>query len=128
MSTRQLKKPVTPNRQTVTLSIDDIVPDPGQPRKTFSGSSQRSLVRSLRSSGQVSPIVVRPGPAGKYAIVVGERRWRAAKDAGLAHLDCIIRNDIEEQGAREMQFAENYQREDIPPMEQARAWKGASLF
>ena len=55
--------------------------------------------------------------------MVGERRWWAAKEAGLAHLNCIVRNDIKEREAREMQFAENCQRDDVPPLEQARAWK-----
>ena len=56
-------------------------------------------------------------------IVVGERRWRAARDAGISHVECIVRHDLDEQKAREMQFAENYQREDVPPLEQARSWK-----
>jgi ParB/RepB/Spo0J family partition protein len=106
-----------------SLPIDYIVPDPSQPRKTFSESNQRSLARSLRTTGQVSPIVVKPGPEGKYVIVVGERRWRAARDAGLAQLECVVRNDIDEQVTREMQFAENYQRDDVPPLEQARSLK-----
>lgn len=123
MTKRTLREQATPSLRTVTLATEDIVPDPGQPRKTFSADSQRNLARSLRRTGQVSPIIVRPGPEGKYVIVVGERRWRAAKDAGLAHLDCIVRNNIDEQGTREMQFAENYQRDNVPPLEQARSWK-----
>ena len=114
---------MTPNAHTVTLRIEDIVPDPNQPRKSFAPDGLSSLARSLLETGQISPIVVRPGPEGKYMIVVGERRWRAARDAGLSHVECIIRYDASEQTAREMQLAENYQREDIPPLEQARSWK-----
>jgi ParB/RepB/Spo0J family partition protein len=67
--------------------------------------------------------VVRPGPEREYIIVVGERRWRAAKEAGVSHLECIVRYDLDDQKAREMQLAENYQREDIPVLEQAKSLK-----
>lgn len=123
MSTRSLRIHETSNPQIVSLPIDDIVPDSGQPRKTFSPETHRNLTRSIKATGQISPIVVRPGSEGKYLIVVGERRWRAAKEAGLAHLDCIVRDDIGEQVTREMQFAENCQRDDISPLEQARSFK-----
>jgi ParB family chromosome partitioning protein len=109
--------------QTVSLRVEKIVPDPNQPRKTFQADELRNLAKSLSETAQISPIVVRPGAEGKYVIVVGERRWRAAKQAGMSHIDCIIRYDVSEQEARELQFAENYQREDIPPLEQARGWK-----
>jgi len=56
-------------------------------------------------------------------IVVGERRWRAAKESGFSHIDCIIRHDLDDQKARELQFAENYLREDVPPLEQSRAFR-----
>jgi len=56
-------------------------------------------------------------------IVVGERRWRAAMQAGMTHIDCIVRYDLDEQRARELQCTENYQREDIPPLQQARSFK-----
>jgi len=108
---------------TVALRIADIVPDPDQPRKTLAPDGLSSLAHSLLETGQISPIVVRPGPEGKYTIVVGERRWRAAKEAGLSHVECIIRHDVDGQKAREMQLAENSQREDIPPLEQARSWE-----
>jgi len=108
---------------TVILPIDDILPDPGQPRKNFDPDALSSLAQSLRETGLISPVVVRPGNDGKYMIVVGERRWRASKEAELSHLECIIREDIDEQKAREMQFTENYQRDDVPPLEQARSLK-----
>ena len=120
---KSTQKPAVQNSRTVALPIEDVIPDPSQARKTFQSDSLHTLAQSLLQTGQISPLVIRPGPEGKYIIVVGERRWRAARDAGLSHVDCIIRHDIDEQIAREMQFAENYQREDVPPLEQARSWK-----
>jgi len=107
------------NRSVVSLPIAGIAPDPNQPRKTFNADTIRSLAQSLQRVGQLSPIVVRPGEGEEHVIVVGERRWRAAKEAGFTNIDCIIRCDIDERKAREMQFAENHQRQDIPPLEQA---------
>jgi len=117
---RRLKAKKT---QTVSLPVEKIVPDPDQPRKTFRADELGNLAKSLCETGQISPIVVRPGAEGEYVVVVGERRWRAASEAGLSHVDCILRYDVDEQKARELQFTENYQREDIPPLEQARSLK-----
>lgn len=123
MARRSTGKPAGLNQGTVVLPVEAIVPDPKQPRKTFPADELRNLAESLCEAGQISPIVVRPGPEGKYMIVVGERRWRAACEAGLSHIECVVRCDLDEQRAREMQFAENCQREDIPPLEQARSFK-----
>jgi ParB family chromosome partitioning protein len=109
--------------QVVPLPLGDIVPDPDQPRKSFATEELGSLARSLAQTGQLSAIVVRPGTGGRYITVVGERRWRAAKQAGMTHIGCIVRYDLDEQKAREMQFAENYEREDIPPLQQARGFR-----
>jgi ParB family chromosome partitioning protein len=109
--------------QVVRLPMEDIVPDPDQPRKSFAAEEVASLVRSLAQTGQLSAIVVRPSTGGRYIIVVGERRWRAAKQAKMTHIDCIVRYDVDGQKAREMQFAENYEREDIPPLQQAKGFK-----
>jgi ParB family chromosome partitioning protein len=116
-------KTVGQKSQVVPLPIGDIVPDRDQPRKSFATEELDSLARSIAQTGQLSPVLVRPGIGGRYRIVVGERRWRAAKQAKMSHVDCIVRYDVDEQKAREMQFAENYEREDIPPLEQARSLK-----
>ncbi len=110
------------NTKTVSLPVADIVPDADQPRKSFPPDGISSLAQSLSETGQISPLVVRPGSKGEYIIVVGERRYRAAKEAGLFHVECIIQHDIDEQKALQMQLSENYQREDIPPLEQARSF------
>ena len=108
MTPKSNRKPAVQNSHTVALPIDGVIPDPNQARKTFQPDSLHTLAQSLLETGPISPIVVRPAPEGKHMIVVGERRWRAAKDAGLSHVDCIIRHDIDERKTREMQFAENY--------------------
>lgn len=107
--------------RSAQLPIGDIVPDPGQPRKTFATEKLNELTQSLLGAGQISPIVVRPTSAGNYMVVVGERRLRASIEAGLQSVNCIVRDDIDDRKALEMQLAENYQRTDISPIEQARA-------
>jgi ParB/RepB/Spo0J family partition protein len=107
----------------VKLHVADIVPDKNQPRKNIDTEMIKELARSIAETGQIGPIVVRSLKNGKYLIVVGERRWRAAIEAGLQYVDCIVRVDIDDRKALEMQLAENYQREEIPPLGQARAFK-----
>ncbi len=123
MSKKQNKKSTKDSVKLSRLPVNDIVPDPNQPRKKFMAETLTDLSHSLAETGQVSPIVIRPGPPGKYLIVAGERRWRAAKEAGISHIECIVHQDIDNQKAVEIQLAENYQREDLTPLEQARAFK-----
>jgi ParB/RepB/Spo0J family partition protein len=123
MSTKQNKKSKLDTVSLMRLDVNDIIPDPNQPRKRFKTDTLEELGHSLVETGQVSPIVIRPGPGNKYVIVAGERRWRAAKDAGISHVECIIRRDIDNQKALEIQLAENCHREDLTPLEQARALK-----
>jgi ParB family chromosome partitioning protein len=104
------------------LPVDDIMPDPNQPRKTFSVEKLNELAQSFQGSGQISPVVVRPTSEDKFMIVTGERRWRASKEAGISYINCIVRI-LDDQKARELQFAENYIREDIPPLDQATAFQ-----
>jgi len=73
------KRPKTEEPQTVSLLVEDIVPDPNQPRKTSPANELRNLAKSLCEIGQISPVIVRPNAEGKYMIVVGERRWRAGE-------------------------------------------------
>ena len=81
MTTRSTRKPAAQNSHTLALSIDEVIPDPGQARKTFQPDGLHTLAQSLSETGQINPVVVRPAAEGKYMIVVGERRWRAARDA-----------------------------------------------
>jgi ParB family chromosome partitioning protein len=109
------------NEQVIKLSVDDLIPDMNQPRKAFEAEGLKELAQSLTETGQISPIIVKPRSDKKYIIIVGERRWRAAKDAGLRHIDCIVRKDVGDQKIVEIQLAENYQRSDIGPLDQGRA-------
>lgn len=104
------------------IRIDKIIPDPGQPRKTFKEETLEELRESVNSLGLISPLTVRPTGDGRYMVIVGERRLRAAKKAGLSEVECIVRNDVDDKKVRETQFAENYHYESIPVLEQARAW------
>lgn len=103
------------------IKIDKIIPDPNQPRKTFKEAMLGELRESLDSLGMINPITVRNIGDGKYMIIVGERRYRAAKKAGLNEVDCIIRDDVDDKQAREMQFAENRHFEEVQPLEIGRA-------
>jgi ParB family chromosome partitioning protein len=103
------------------LPIDAILPNPNQPRKTFNSSHLEELAASMRQSGVLQPILVRPhGDA--YQLVVGERRWRAAKLAGLRTVPAVIR-DATDAECLELALIENLLREDLNPIEEAQAYQ-----
>lgn len=104
------------------IKLDNIIPDPNQPRKTFNLDTIAGLKDSLSGLGLIQPITVRPTEDGKYMVVVGERRYRAVKQVGVSEIECIIRNDVDDKLAREMQLTENSQQEDIPPLELGKAF------
>jgi len=103
------------------IPIDQITPDPNQPRKTFKDEALQELRDSFTKLGLIQPITVRPYN-GKYLIIVGERRYRATLLKGLTEIECIIREDVDDKTTREMQFAENYHMEPLTALEQAEAW------
>jgi ParB family transcriptional regulator, chromosome partitioning protein len=98
-------------------------PNRFQPRRTFDEAQLTELAASIRSAGVVQPILVRPGAAGKYEIVAGERRWRACKIAGLTHVPAVLAVLSDEQAA-EWALIENIQRADLSAMERAWAVRG----
>ncbi|MCC6484979.1 MAG: ParB/RepB/Spo0J family partition protein [Armatimonadetes bacterium] len=102
------------------LPLDQVVPAPGQPRKTFYEDSLEELAQSIKERGVLEPIVVRPMPDGTYQIIMGERRYRASRLAGLTEIPCIIR-ELSDEDARTDALLENFQREDLNPVERARA-------
>jgi ParB family chromosome partitioning protein len=116
---------VTRSRDAAEIPIDRIAPDPDQPREEFDPASLERLAQSLRSRGQLQPIRVRWDEGqGRYLIVCGERRWRAAGLAGLATLACVIDDRPLDDGERlALQLVENALREDLRPIEQARAFR-----
>ncbi len=102
------------------LSLDKVVPAEGQPRKTFYEDTLEELSRSIKERGVLEPIVVRPMDDGRYQIIMGERRFRASRMAGLTEIPAIIR-DISDEDARSDALLENFQREDLNSIERARA-------
>ncbi len=104
----------------VELEISQVRPNPRQPRTTFDEDAINALAESIKSEGVVQPIIVRDAGDG-YQIVAGERRWRATQRAGLTTIPAIVR-PLDEREAMIMALAENVAREDLNPVEQARAY------
>jgi ParB family chromosome partitioning protein len=107
-----------------TLYLDQIVPNPGQPRTHFDDSELAQLAESIRENGVLQPILVRPAPDGSdnYQIIAGERRWRAAQRASCHEVPVIIRQ-LDDNKALEIALVENLQRHDLNPIEEARAYR-----
>lgn len=108
--------------EITTLPLGELEPDPSQPRKTFREESLSQLARSIEENGLLQPIAVRPTLSGGYTIIAGERRWRAARLAGLSQVPVVIR-EVTDQQAMELALIENLQREDLDPMEQAEGFQ-----
>ena len=107
------------------IPVDRIEPDENQPRKGYVFESLDRLAGSLRTHGQLQPIVLRPAKApGRYVIVLGERRWRATQLAGLPAIAAVVLESVPDQSQiLEMQVLENAMREDLSPLDQARAYR-----
>jgi ParB family transcriptional regulator, chromosome partitioning protein len=105
------------------LHVDLVAPNPDQPRKRFDEEALQALADSVKERGVVQPVLVRPRPGGTYELVAGERRWRAARLAGLETLPALVQ---ERDDARSLEDAliENMAREDLNPIEAARAVAG----
>lgn len=101
------------------LAVADIHPNPGQPRRSIDAAALDTLAESIRTHGLVQPVVVRRDADG-YELIAGERRWRAAGRAGLEHVPALVR-DADARGRLELALVENLVREDLSPMEVARA-------
>ena len=108
-----------------SIDIDLVTPDPEQPRKEFSQDAIARLAESLRTQGQLQPIRARwSEELAKWIIVSGERRWRAAKLAGLSTIDCVFEErELQQAQTLEQQLIENLIREDLLPIEEARAYQ-----
>ncbi|HVE69516.1 MAG TPA: ParB/RepB/Spo0J family partition protein [Solirubrobacteraceae bacterium] len=102
------------------LPLDAIEPNPNQPRRRFEEGALSALADSLRERGVLQPVLVRPRPAGGWELIAGERRWRAARLAGLDEVPAIVRAD-DDAASLELALIENMAREDLNPVEQARA-------
>lgn len=106
-----------------TLRISEIEPNKGQPRKNFDKEAMEQLAESIRVNGVLQPLLVRPLATGNYQIIAGERRWRAAKIAGLSEIPVVIRDDLSEEQVMQVALIENLQRENLNPIEEAQGYR-----
>ncbi|MBQ9781825.1 MAG: ParB/RepB/Spo0J family partition protein [Clostridia bacterium] len=104
------------------VSLDDIFPNPDQPRKVFNEKALEELANSIKINGVIMPIVLQKCDGGKYMIIAGERRFRASKIAGNATIPAIIK-EYDERRIKEISLIENLQREDLNPIEAGNAMK-----
>jgi ParB family chromosome partitioning protein len=100
------------------VPIEYVSPNPKNPRRSFAEADLADLSQSIREHGIVQPVLVRRKPDGKYEIIAGERRWRAAQRAGLSELPVLVR-DVDDRTALELAIIENVQRADLNPVEEA---------
>lgn len=108
---------------TTTLRISEVEPNKDQPRKHFDKEALQQLADSIGEHGVIQPLIVRSMPNGNYLIVAGERRWRAAKMAGLSEIPVVIRDDLTDEQAMQIAMIENLQRENLNPIEEALGYK-----
>jgi ParB family chromosome partitioning protein len=102
------------------VPLEMIVANPSQPRRVFEEEGLVALARSIRERGVLQPVLVRPLPGGTYELIAGERRWRAAQIAGLTSVPAMVRPD-DDAASLELALIENMAREDLNPLEEARA-------
>jgi len=106
------------------IALDLIRRNPAQPRRSFDETELRELAESLKTKGVLQAILVRPDPkeAGKYQIIAGERRWRAARMAGMTHIPAVVR-EVDELALLEFGIIENVQRAELNPIDEAEAYE-----
>lgn len=102
--------------------VEEIHPSPSQPRQEFDPETLEELAQSIREKGLIQPVIVRRGADGGYELIAGERRWRAAQRAGLKELPAIVRDAAADE-VLELALIENLQREDLNPVDEARAYR-----
>jgi ParB family transcriptional regulator, chromosome partitioning protein len=117
--------PGAPLGGLASIAVANISPLPGQPRTHFDEEALSELAASIEARGVIQPIIVRPRGEGKYQLVAGERRWRAAQKAQLHQIPAIIR-ELDDREVMALALIENLQREDLNPIEEARAYKRLS--
>jgi ParB family chromosome partitioning protein len=103
------------------VAVDQIHPNPRQPRRRFEGEAVSGLAESIKAQGLIQPVVVRPRLAGGYELIAGERRWRAAREAGLETVPAVVR-EADDRDTLLLGLVENVAREDLSPVEEARAY------
>ncbi len=111
-----------PTTRATEIEVHRIIPNRYQPRRAFDDENLRELTESVRRKGILQPVVVRRGGDGQYELIIGERRWRAAQKAGLERIPAIIQDATDEELV-ELALIENLQRQDLNPIEAARAYR-----
>ncbi len=124
-ATAPIAMPATQTTGSHEIAIDQIDANPYQTRGRINEAALEELANSIQASGVVQPVVLRPAANGRFQLVAGERRWLASKRAGRATIPAIVRQISNEQ-AMEITIIENLQREDLNPVEQARAFERLS--
>jgi ParB family transcriptional regulator, chromosome partitioning protein len=116
--------PSTEDLSSSEIAIDRIVPNPKQPRRTFVEADLEELTESIKTKGVIQPILVRPDPSQPemFEIIAGERRWRAARRAGLSMVPAVVR-EMDDREMLEIAIIENVQRADLNAVEEAEAYK-----
>jgi len=114
--------PPPPQSGLLLVPIEQIAPNPFQPRKTFNEASIEELARSVREHGIVQPLVVTRTSSDKYKLIAGERRYRAAQKAGLSVVPVVVKEMMTDGDALQVALIENIQREDLNPIEEAQAY------
>ena len=104
-----------------TLAVSEIHANPKQPRRQFESEGVSGLAESIKAQGLIQPVVVRPRLAGGYELIAGERRWRAAREAGLETVPAVVR-EADDRDTLLLGLVENVAREDLSPVEEARAY------
>ncbi|MEE9394218.1 MAG: ParB/RepB/Spo0J family partition protein [Planctomycetota bacterium] len=127
-----IKKPTTPEvpkvletasetRGKTMISVEDLVPNPFQPRRVFDIEELNQLIESVRLHGVLQPVAVRQAANG-FELIAGERRWRASRELGLETIPAVI-HEVSDQKMLELALIENLQREDLDPIEKAKAYR-----
>ncbi len=112
----------TSSSSAVKLKLNEIEPNKNQPRKIFDDEALAELSASIEKHGVIQPLLVRPLTGGTYQLVAGERRWRAARMAGLTEVPVVIR-ELSDEDAAALALIENLQREDLDPIEEAEGYR-----
>jgi ParB family transcriptional regulator, chromosome partitioning protein len=111
-----------PEEELRELPVELIAPNPRQPRRRFDEEGLAALAASLGERGMLQPVLVRPRTGGAYELVAGERRWRAARIAGLSVVPIVVR-ELDDHAALEMSLVENLMREDLNPVDEAHGFE-----
>jgi ParB family chromosome partitioning protein len=114
--------PVLRPTGSLEISVEEISPNPMQPRRQFPAQGLAELAASIKQVGLLQPVVIVRAPQGGYHLIAGERRWRAAQQAGLARIPAVVREPGSPTDDLALALIENLQREDLTPIEEARAY------